>query len=63
MISKIKARLGMHLWVYRNPYDRTCRVCGKHQVEHMFLVNPPVYPWWGTFGNGRPGYRCNRTKE
>lgn len=38
-----------HRWVYRNPYDRTCSVCGRHEVEHRYY---DTYDDWEVFSEG-----------
>lgn len=32
----IRKLLGMHRWLYRNPFDRRCQKCGRHEVFHGF---------------------------
>ena len=37
--------LGVHYWKYRNPYDRVCQICDKHQSWYMFTwINKRG--WW-----------------
>lgn len=47
---KLLHRLGIHRWIYRNPYDRACRICSKHQQEfaYVFEGENPLYKrgWW-----------------
>lgn len=43
-------KLGIHKWSYRNPFDRTCDICQKHQQEYarVFEGENPFYKqgWW-----------------
>lgn len=50
---QLRKALGFHVWSYRNPHDRTCEKCGRHQVEHHHIVSERS-TWWETFrqGNG-----------
>lgn len=50
MIKKLLWRIfKWHSWEYRNPYDRTCKVCGKREVAHSFGGSS----WfWEVFSNG-----------
>ena len=34
-----------HRWTYRNPYDRTCKKCGKHQNMYEYYNNPRCTQW------------------
>lgn len=49
----VRRVLGVHVWHYRNPHDRTCEGCGRHQVEHARHYTDSR-GWWETFreGNG-----------
>lgn len=55
--------LGLHQWEYRNPYDRTCTVCNRHEVNHCtpggnVLTKPG---WWEVFRDGNPNAKpCGR---
>lgn len=33
----------MHRWHYRNPFDRECSVCGRHEVEHFRTTTSRSY--------------------
>ena len=46
--------LGLHTWSYRNPFDRTCTVCKRHEVNHcMAGGNIWTKPgWWEVFNDG-----------
>lgn len=35
---------------YRNPYDRTCRICGRHEIGHSWPGDNKWY--WECFDNG-----------
>lgn len=42
-----------HRWVYRNPHDRTCKICGKHEVEHYSLgFANKRYNFWDVWVDG-----------
>lgn len=45
-----------HRWDYRNPYDRTCHICGRHEVEHRWHTEPGIgnRSWWEVFADGDP---------
>lgn len=45
-----------HTWVYRNPYDRTCSVCKRNEVEHCHTMDDwgSGSSWWEVFDNGDP---------
>lgn len=49
-MKKFFHKFGIHFWVYRNPADRRCEVCGKHQQEWISIFegeNPFVKRgWW-----------------
>jgi len=42
----------MHKWKYRNPYDRTCELCDRHEqaFTHAWdlwrVYNEWKYTWW-----------------
>lgn len=43
-----------HEWSYRNPYNRYCTVCGRHEIvhsngEHGFAERT----WWEVFDEGQ----------
>jgi len=40
-----------HDWYYRNPYDRTCRKCGRNEVSHC-LPGEWNRAWWEVFNEG-----------
>lgn len=37
MLNWLRKLLGLHVWRYRNPYDRTCVLCGRNEVEHCWV--------------------------
>jgi len=43
-----------HQWEYRNPYDRTCKICGRHEVEHCWGMSYFEWNsgWWEIFDDG-----------
>lgn len=44
---------GRHDWRYRNPYDRTCTVCGCHQVQMCYRQGDRLLRgFWETFADG-----------
>lgn len=55
---KIAKKFGWHSWRYRNPYDRTCDVCGRHEVEHCYDLTDK-YGFWEVFHEGRRGHKCS----
>lgn len=50
MLTAIRRWLGLHHWRYRNPYDRTCKVCGRHEVSHCSVSWRNA--WWEVFSEG-----------
>lgn len=54
MKNKIRMFLhkhGFHFWVYRNPANRTCEICGKHQEQYVMAYEDTNwmssrYSWW-----------------
>lgn len=54
MLKWLRRTLGMHEWEYHNPYDRTCKVCGRHEVEHCRSLDTWAYGWWEVFREGDP---------
>ena len=54
MKNKIKNflhKMGIHFWVYRNPYNRTCSICDKNQHQHVFAIEGTDWmrsghTWW-----------------
>ena len=42
-----------HSWVYRNPYDKRCRVCKRHEVMHYThnRIGAKV-TFWDVFDDG-----------
>jgi hypothetical protein len=53
---------GRHKWDYRNPYDRTCKTCGRHEVVHAWNVTDSG--WWEVFqmGNERKHYEAHNAQ-
>lgn len=43
-----------HRWEYRNPYDRTCAICGRHEVSHCRGMETWNIAWWEVFDEGDP---------
>ena len=41
-----------HRWKYRNPYDRTCKVCNRHEVSHCWDLKSWNRSWWEIFDEG-----------
>ncbi|WP_323016390.1 hypothetical protein [Castellaniella sp.] len=43
----------LHRWVYRNPFNRTCKVCGRHEVFHGKTAALTKFEgWWEVFDDG-----------
>lgn len=40
-----------HRWSNRNPFDRTCSICGRHEVKHCYVDNWNN-DWWEVFSDG-----------
>lgn len=51
MFRWIRRKLGMHEWEYRNPYDRTCEVCGRHEVQYCWSWDWGG-GWWESHDDG-----------
>ena len=43
---------GSHTWRYRNPYDRTCEVCGRNEVSHCAAMESWDRAWWEVWNDG-----------
>ena len=45
----------LHVWEYRNPFDRTCSVCGRHEVKYCNDIKDardPFSGWWEVYSDG-----------
>lgn len=43
----------LHTWKYRNPFNRRCSVCGRHEVFHSYdPILTKVTGWWEIFKDG-----------
>ena len=51
----------MHRWEYRNPYNRTCSICDRHEVMHYHSWNPNAR-WWETFDKGNEAKHYHSAK-
>lgn len=56
MIARIRRWWhGRHHWDYRNPFNRTCIVCGRNEVRHcqdMSEFFDSTKGWWEVFNEG-----------
>lgn len=48
-----------HKWQYRNPYDRTCKICGRNEQEECWPDEFRRYGfrakgWWEVYREGDP---------
>jgi len=48
-----------HKWEYRNPYCRTCKICGRHEEEECWPDEFHRYGmrargWWEVYREGDP---------
>jgi hypothetical protein len=43
---------GRHKWGYYNPYDRTCKVCGRREVSHCASLDSWNKSWGETWDEG-----------
>jgi hypothetical protein len=48
-----------HRWKYRNPYDRTCKICGRHEQEECWADEYARYGMrargiWEVYREGDP---------
>lgn len=42
-----------HDWDYHNPYNRKCRQCHRHEVEHYWAEEHPTRDaFWEVFDDG-----------
>lgn len=48
----LRKPLRLHRWSYRNPYERRCLACGRHEVMHTWNTAPPSGSWWEVFDDG-----------
>lgn len=49
-----------HSWHYRNPFDRTCKKCGRHEVSHCWSMSTWNKAWWEVFNDGDAGEHKHR---
>lgn len=42
----------IHKWDYHNPYNRTCKICMRHEVKHCRSLETWRYDWWEVFFEG-----------
>lgn len=49
-----------HSWDYRNPFDRTCKKCGRHEVSHCWSMSTWNKAWWEVFNDGDAGEHKHR---
>lgn len=54
LLKYLRSILWRHHWQYRNPFDRTCKVCGRHEVGHSlpWNWNHRFKWWWEVFNEG-----------
>jgi hypothetical protein len=48
-----------HQWQYHNPFDRTCTICGRHEVEECWgedfeRKGFAARGWWEVYREGDP---------
>jgi hypothetical protein len=60
MFNWFRKLLGLHQWKYRNPYDRTCKVCDRHEVAFSYDWSGPF--WWEVYSEGNPEAHKRSTK-
>lgn len=53
-----KLILSRHLWSYRNPYDRRCKKCCRHEVVHTCRVTGSNS--WEVFHPGVVDHPCSK---
>lgn len=56
---------GRHKWEYRNPYDRTCAICGRHEVQYCADwrdVFDRFKGWWEAHREGNPALHAKERK-
>lgn len=57
IFSWLRRHLWFHRWHYRNPYCRTCVVCGRHEQVECWASdwNRGVFneaAWWEVYNEG-----------
>ena len=54
-----------HRWNYHNPYERTCDICGRREVQHCADIKHfynAFKGWWEVWDRGDPGLHHKETK-
>jgi hypothetical protein len=51
-IAHLLDKTPKHTWIYRNPSDRTCSVCGRNEVEFCRDIESWNRTWWEVFNDG-----------
>ncbi len=55
MIEWLRKLFIWHRWEYRDPADRTCRVCGKREVQYCSDIDDffnTASCWWEVADDG-----------
>ena len=58
--AALKRNLWVHKWKYYNPYNRTCKVCNRQEVQHYtFNRFGSRVDYWEVFNEGDPENHYN----
>lgn len=54
-----------HKWKYHNPADRTCTICGRHEIQYCADIRDvfnPFVGWWEAHIEGDLALHDKETK-
>lgn len=63
MAALVFALRDRHKWEYRNPYNRRCTVCGRHEFMHSRDNTFGSPSWWEIFSDGDPSKHDRKIKD
>lgn len=55
-----------HRWLYSNPFDRVCSVCGRQEVQYcqdMRDYNNPFKGWWEVHKEGNQELHSSKKRS
>lgn len=52
IISWLRKTFIRHQWDYRNPYNRTCKTCGRLEIAYYQSLETWNHSWWDAHVDG-----------